>query len=198
MEHWVNHFPTRQWPYSLKSEQPPKTWITETLVQTLLTLNITQDSPITAQTQHYTRQPNHNPHSVLHKTAQSLPTLNITQDSGITAHTRHHTKQWSNGTQNELQKHQASCCPLSVWQKMVARQDDKQIKTGGKKGKTITTTKNAHPIATTQNMRQRDCATKWTGKYPVQPICMTPGPKKDQILGLSLLLHDAAWHSTKG
>ena len=109
----------------LKERTTPKTWITETLVQSLLTLNITQDSPITAQTQHYTRQPNHSLHSILHKTDQSLPTLNITQDSAITIHTRHYTKQWSNGTQNELQKHQASCCPLSVWQKMVARQDDK-------------------------------------------------------------------------
>lgn len=98
----------------LKERTTPKTWITETLVQSLLTLNITQDSPITAQTQHYTRQPNHSLHSVLHKTDQSLPTLNITQDSAITIHTRHYTKQWSNGTQNELQKHQASCCPLSV------------------------------------------------------------------------------------
>ena len=82
----------------LKERTTPKMWITETLVQSLLTLNIIQDSPITAQTQHYTRHPNHSPHSILHKTAQSLPTLNITQDSAITAHTRHYTKQWSNGT----------------------------------------------------------------------------------------------------
>lgn len=98
----------------LKEQTTQKTWITETLVQSLLTLNITQDSPITAQTQHYTRRPSHSPHSILHKTARSLPTLNITQDSPITARTQHYTKQWSNGTQNELQKHQASCCPLSV------------------------------------------------------------------------------------